>query len=355
MKGGYLLRTASINDTTLDLTGDINCTTSLVIIGSPSPITYLKFNNVTVPTTVDNHGLLSGIVPFTIPKFIIPILTDLQWKLIDSLPEIQPTYDDSLWPNANKTSSNNPRKLTTPTSLYASDYGFNTGTLLYRGYFIARGNETAFFIETQGGTAFAHSIFLNSTFLGSWPGTSIHANYNQTLTLPSLQAASKYIITIVIDNMGLDENGVVGADEMKTPRGILRYSLSGRQPEAITWKLTGNLGGEVYRDKTRGPLNEGGIFAERQGYHLPLPPSADWKERKPTENLTDVGIAFYTTNFHLDLPIGYDIPLAFEFTNVTTGGRPTQFRSQLYVNGWQFGKYGTLLPLPSPFPAINAS
>ena len=355
MKGGYLLRTASITGTTLDLTGDINCTTSLVIIGSPSTITSLKFNNATVPTTVDKHGVLSGIVPFAPPKITLPTLTDLQWKYIDSLPEIQPTYDDSLWPDANQTSSNNPRKLTTPTSLYASDYGFNTGTLLYRGSFTARGNETVFFIETQGGTAFAHSIFLNSTFLGSWPGISINANYNQTLPLPSLHAGAKYIITIVIDNTGLDENGKVGTDEMKTPRGILRYSLSGRQPEAITWKLTGNLGGEAYRDKIRGPLNEGGIYAERQGYHLPLPPSTDWKEGKPTKGLKDAGIAFYTTTFHLDLPIGYDIPLAFEFTNVTTGGRPAQFRTQLYVNGWQFGKYGTLYSSIPFFPALNAN
>ena len=342
MKGGYLLRTASIINTTLDLIGDINRTTSLVIIGSPSPIAALKFNNVTVTTTVDKHGVISGIIPFTLPNFTLPTLTDLQWKYIDSLPEVRPTYNDSLWPNANQTVSNNPRKLTTPTSLYASDYGFNTGILLYRGHFTAIGNETTFFIETQGGTAFAHSIFLNSMFLGSWPGTSINANYNQTLPLRSIRPGAKYIITIVIDNMGLDENGVVGADKMKNPRGILRYSLSGREPEAITWKLTGNLGGETYRDKIRGPLNEGGLFAERQGYQLPLPPSVGWKEGNPTEGLTDAGIAFYTTNFNLDLPIGYDIPLAFEFTNVTTGGRPSQFRSQLYVNGWQFGKYGTL-------------
>ena len=341
MKGGYLLRTASITNTTLDLIGDINCTTSFAIIASPSPITALNFNHVRVPTTVNSYGVLSGTVPFTPPKLTLPTLTGLQWKYIDSLPEAQPNYNDSLWPNASQTSSNNPRNLTTPTSLYASDYGFNTGTLLYRGYFTAIGNETAFFIETQGGTAFAHSIFLNSTFLGSWPGISIYANCNQTLPLPSLQAGAKHVITIVIDSMGLDENGVVGADEMKAPRGILRYSLSDRRPESITWKLTGNLGGEAYRDKIRGPLNEGGIFAERQGYHLPSPPSTDWKEGKPTEGLTDAGVAFYTTTFPLDLPIGYDIPLAFEFTNVTIGGRPTQFRSQLYVNGWQFGKYGT--------------
>ncbi|KAL8827145.1 MAG: hypothetical protein Q9191_003359 [Dirinaria sp. TL-2023a] len=353
VKGGYLLRTASINNTTLDLTGDINSTTSLVVIGSPSPISALTFNNVTVPTTREKQGLLCATIPFTPPNITLPSLADLRWKYIESLPEIQPTYDDHLWPNANKTASNNPRNLTTPTSLYASDYGFNTGTLLYRGHFTATGNETTFFIETQGGTAFAHSVFLNSTHLGSWPGTSTDANYNQTLSLPPLQPAASHTLTVIVDTMGLDENGKVGTDSMKNPRGILRYSLSDREPDAITWKITGNLGGEAYIDKVRGPLNEGGLFAERQGYHLPSPPSMEWAEGNPIKNGTaGAGIAFYTTNFTLNLPVGWDIPLAFEFTNTTNplNGRPTQFRSHLYINGWQFGKYVNNIGPQTVFP-----
>ena len=50
---------------------------------------------------------------------------------------------------------------------------------------------------------------------------------------------------------------------MKTPRGILDYFLSGHLQRDVTWKLTGNLEGENYVDQVRGPLNEGGMFAER--------------------------------------------------------------------------------------------
>jgi hypothetical protein len=57
--------------------------------------------------------------------------------------------------------------------------------------------------------------------------------------------------------MGFEENGSAGTSDMKTPRGILDYSLSGHDKSDISWKLTGNLGGEDYRDHTRGPLNEG--------------------------------------------------------------------------------------------------
>lgn len=261
-------------------------------------------------------------------------------------------YNDSLWPSASHTTSNNPRNLTTPTSLYASDYGFNTGTLLYRGHFVATGTETSFFIETQGGTAFAHSTFINDQDLGSWPGISTAENYNQTLPLPALSAGEEVVLTIIIDNMGLDENQRVGIDEMKNPRGILRYDLAGCDPGAIGWKITGNLGGEDYRDKIRGPLNEGGLFAERMGYHLPDPPSEKRSDGSPFDGLKGAGISFYTTTVELDLPYGYDIPLAFEFTNTTSddGTGPAEFRSQLYVNGYQFGKYGTFPLYPvSPY------
>ena len=133
---------------------------------------------------------------------------------------------------------------------------------------------------------------------------------------------------------------------MKTPRGILSYSLSGHTATDISWKITGNLGGENYIDKTRGPLNEGGLYAERQGYHLPDPPSSGWVASKPTDGLSGAGVYFYTTNFELDLPAGYDVPLSFQFTNSTTSGTAVEnYRSQLYVNGYQFGKYGMSLRL----------
>ena len=65
--------------------------------------------------------------------------------------------------------------------------------------------------------------------------------------------------------MGFDENGAVGSDSMKAPRGILDYALAGRAQADVAWRLTGNLGGERYADRARGPLNEGGLFGERQG------------------------------------------------------------------------------------------
>jgi len=46
--------------------------------------------------------------------------------------------------------------------------------------------------------------------------------------------------------MGNDEHYYPGDGyantDMRTPRGILNYTLAGRPANAISWKLTGNLG-----------------------------------------------------------------------------------------------------------------
>ena len=54
---------------------------------------------------------------------------------------------------------------------------------------------------------------------------------------------------------------------------LLDHSLSSMAQSDVTWKMTGSLGEEQYRDLARGLRNEGATFAERQVYHLPHPPS----------------------------------------------------------------------------------
>ena len=343
VKAGYLMRSVTIDGQTLGLTGDINQTTTLEAVGAPASVSALAFNGETVTSTQNSYGVIVGNVTFNAPELSLPALLNLTWKYIDSLPEIQGTYDDSAWTSADLTTTNNPRNLTTPTSLYGSDYGYNTGNLLFRGHFVATGTESTLTLNLQGGTAFGFSVWLNQTFLGSWPGAYVDEDYNQTLTLPSLSAGQAAVVTILQDQMGFDEDGEVGTDQMKTPRGILSYSLAGASPPPdISWKITGNLQGENYVDKARGPLNEGGLYAERQGFHLPSPPNSGWTLGKPTDGLTSPGVNFYTTSFDLDIPAGYDIPLSFQFTNNTADGSSalTSYRAQLYVNGYQFGKYG---------------
>lgn len=340
VKAGYLVRTAEISGSALKLTGDINATTDIEIIAAPSTLSSLFFNDEKVKTKTIN-GRLQGRMNFVRPHIELPDLKSQKWHFVDSLPEIQPGYDDSQWTPCNHTHSYNPRNLTTPTSLYSSDYGYSAGSLIYRGEFTANGSETTFYLLTEGGYGYGHSVWLNSVYLDSWAGSGSYMLYNQTLALSDLKAGEEYIITVLIDHLGNDENFPANTELMKDPRGLIDYSLNGRDKEAISWKITGNLGGEQYRDHSRGPFNEGGFYAERQGFHLPGAPVNEWKPQSPFAEITQPGVGFWATSFDLDLPVGYDIPLSVQFTNSTVKDSSiAKFRSELFVNGWQFGKYG---------------
>ena len=365
-KAGYLLRTATRSGKSLYLTGDLNTTSSLEILAGARNVKNVHFNGEKLHLTRASHGRLAATLEYSPPSLQIPDLAKLRWKHIDSLPETKPEYDDSAWIVAENAETNNTVRdepagnvfsLKTPTSLIASDYGFHTGSLIYRGHFTANGNESSLYLSTTGGLAFGHSVWINETYIGSWIGNSTARSYNQTLDFPSalsLQADKTYIITVVIDHMGMETNWSPGLDFMKTPRGIIDYNLSGHPQSDIIWKLTGNLGGENYLDQTRGPLNEGGFYGERQGYHLPAPPTESWKRGSPLKGIKKAGIALYSASFDLDVPEGYDVPMSFVFGNSTTSPQP--YRAQLYVNGWQFGKYSKWQPSPSSLePSLDLS
>ncbi|PMD45496.1 glycoside hydrolase family 35 protein [Hyaloscypha variabilis F] len=353
VKAGYLLRSAIIIDKSLRLIGDVNATTEIEVIATPTEVTDIWYNGQLFKATNSSTGNLLASVDFTPPDIILPDFTTLDWKYIDSLPEVQSSYDDSNWTPLTHTATNNPWNITTPTSMYASDYGFHTGSLIYRGHFTSNSNESSFFVNITGGDGFGHSIWLDSTFLGSWFGNGSDQSALQTVSLPSLSPGTSHILTVLIDHMGQDEEAP-GTDQIKHPRGITDYLLSGHAQSDINWKMTGNLGGEQYLDLARGPRNEGAMFAERMGYHLPNPPSQDWKTSNPiSDGIQTAGVGFYTTTFELNVPVGWDIPMNFVFNSSTsqnlerTGGN---HRVQFFVNGFQFGKYVNNLGPQTAFP-----
>lgn len=349
VKAGYLVRTAFMKKGNLHLTADFNATTPIEVIGAPSSAKHLYINDEKVEHEVNEHGFWTGNVEYSAPEIKLPSLKDLDWKYVDSLPEIKADYDDSAWTVADKpTTENTHRALDTPTSLYSSDYGFHTGYLIYRGHFDAAGNETTVSLHTQGGAAFGTSAWLDGTYLGSFQGNPAKSDIKETYKLPKLAKGRSYVLTVVIDNLGLHQNWTPGMDEMKAPRGILNYDLSGRDPSSVTWKLTGNLGGEDYRDKVRGPLNEGGLYIERQGFHQPQPPSEHWRPTSPLRGISEPGIGFYSAKLDLDIPKGWDVPLYFNFKNTTS--TPNVYRTQLYVNGYQYGKYTNNIGPQTSYP-----
>lgn len=347
MNAGYLVRYAYTQGDELHLSADFNATTNVEIIGAPKSAKKLFVNGAEYPVQQNAHGFWTANVEYKAPKIELPDFSKTSWKYADSLPEIKASYDDSAWVKADHTYTNNTvYPLSTPVSLYASDYGFNTGTLVYRAHFVANGNEKDFSVETTGGEGFGSSVWLNGTFLGSWTGSAAAVSHSSTYSLPALKAGSPYTLTIVVANTGLEEDWVVGSETMKAPRGILNFDLSGREQIDLTWKLTGNLGGEDYVDLTRGPLNEGGLYAERQGWHQPYPPSNGWQTSSPLDGVSEAGVGFYTTSFKLDLPEGYDIPMYIAFGNSGNSA----YRVQFYINGYQFGTFVPQLGPQTHFP-----
>ncbi|KAK1499689.1 glycosyl hydrolase family 35 [Colletotrichum tamarilloi] len=357
VNGGYLVRSISIQDGTLRVQADFNRTTEIEIIGVEPEFTKLEVNGKQLDHTTNNLTNWIANPAFAGAAPTVPDLKSLNWTFIDSLPEIRAGYDDSAWPLADhKTTNNTIANLTTPVSLFASDYGFHAGTLVFRGYFTSTGTEDKLDITTQGGSAFASSVWLNDTFIGSFANGPDAAGDNASnYTLANLTAGATYVLTVLVDTTGLEENFVIPADVMKTPRGIMDYSItspSGAQTNVTTWKITGNLGGEGYADRARGPLNEGGLFIERQGYHLPSPPeSALNTQRSPFEGTDVPGVAFYAAKLDLQIPAtDLDVPLSFVFDDIAASNGTGAYRAILYVNGFQYGRYVSNIGPQTRFP-----
>lgn len=208
--------------------GVINATTDLEIIYEPTGnVNSLLFSGKEV-SCHDQSGRLTGTVAFKAPSVPVIDFSRQSWKYIDSLPEVLSNYDDSKWTVCDHKTTTNPiLPLLTPTSLYASDYEYHTGSLIYRGHFTAHGAESNVYLNVSGGTGFGHSVWLGSTFLGSWLGNGANATWNQTLEFPSkLQQGKKHILTVLIDHMGQDEEAP-GTDAIKARRGLLNYKLAG--------------------------------------------------------------------------------------------------------------------------------
>lgn len=93
------------------------------------------------------------------------------------------------------------------------------------------------------------------------------------------------------------------------------------------------------------------------GWHLPGAPAdpatkeAGWKTRSPLEEgVSGVDVGFFVAKFELKVPEGWDVPVSFVFGNGTTPREKENYRIQLFVNGWQMGKYVANLGPQSKFP-----
>ena len=90
----------------------------------------------------------------------------------------------------------------------------------------------------------------------------------------------------------------------------------------------------------RGLFNEGGLYGEREGWHLPGFDTSAWPARALSAGLPSrtPGVGFFVTTFDLDVPAGVDAMFSFVFDNGTATPPAQDYRALLFVNGWPYGK-----------------
>uniref|UniRef100_A0A8H7XSU3 Beta-galactosidase domain-containing protein n=1 Tax=Psilocybe cubensis TaxID=181762 RepID=A0A8H7XSU3_PSICU len=302
--GPYLVRSAAVINDTLALAGDLNGTTTIKAIVPPN-VEKITWNSQLLTSSKNSSGLISAIAQSSFPSPAIPPLPTLtRWKVSGSLPEISPDFDDSGFATGSQTTTNytNLPVLAGDKVLYSQQYGFYGGNLIFRGHFNATGQETAIQTTVQFGFAGGYSAWLNGVFLGSSQGNST--------------------VSFTTD----------------------------------TWK-----GGAANTPDTfRGYLNEGGLYAERVGAHLPDFPDASWADGTPLTGggVKGAGVNFFRTTFDLRVPAGIDMPVRL---SITPSAITSNFRAQIYLNGWQIGKYinnigpQTLFVLPAGILRRNST
>ncbi|KAF8443138.1 glycoside hydrolase family 35 protein [Boletus edulis BED1] len=346
--GPYLVRNATISGSKLTLRGDLYEGVRLIVI-APESINAITWNG--IPVSADfaaaaaitqQGGFSMHIYPSASATGIVaPQLTN--WKYANSLPETEPDFSDADWTIANHMETNLPFKpyYGDGRVLYGCDYEYCENIVLWRGHFTSTEDTKSVNLSINGGEAFAASVWVNDVFLNTSYGNStnnqnILEETDETFYFPpdSLLYNGDNVITILQDNMGLNENGEDNVDEEKSPRGVRGFMLNtGGFGE---WKVQGKVGGySNYPDKVRGVLNEGGLYGERLGWHLPGYDTSSWEARDLSEGLPNAtaGVGFFVTTFELNISEELDVPMSFTFDQ---SFQP--YRAQLYVNGWMMGK-----------------
>jgi beta-galactosidase GanA len=324
VRGPALVRTASGSGTTLALTGDTSATGEVEVFAKATTVTWNGRQVRTQATASGSRlGTLGGPAPLTLPA-----LTG--WRQMAESPEAAPGFDDSGWRVADAMTTNS---VTAPASLpvlFADDYGFHHGDVWYRGRFRGNGTETGLSLSTITGRAGTWSVWLNGQFLGSTSAGQ------QTFAFPAgaVRNGADNVVSVLVENMGHNEDYNSG-DSHKEARGLTGARLTGSPLSTITWRIQGNRGGETPVDAVRGPMNNGGLFGERAGWSLPGFPDSSWAPvRLPAADPTP-GVSWYRTTVRLDLPRKQDTSIGLRIDDDPA----RHYRAQIFVNGWQLGRY----------------
>jgi beta-galactosidase GanA len=341
VSGPELVRSATLREAVLELTGDTTTASPLEVWG-PRYVGVVLWNGRPVATSRTSAGSIAARSPLAAPPAVtLPVLDG--WKYATENPESEPGFDDSGWTVASKTTSNSatPVPAGQPV-LFTDDYGFHYGDVWYRGTWTATAGATSVAISYQTGQVGMFLAWLDGQFLGSGEipaptaSQSTVQGWTGTVTLPipaAGQDAGDHVLAVLVRPMSHQEDG--GANNaFKQALGLTAVTFAGATP-AVTWRIQGTLGGETPRDHLRGPLNNGGLYGERSGWSLPGFPDRHWADVSLPNADPRPGVAWYRATFRLHLPEGIDASLG-----LTISDDPAKsYRAQIFLNGWNVGQY----------------
>jgi beta-galactosidase GanA len=270
--GPYLVRSVALYGDTVNLTGDLNGATTLEVF-APASVNRITWDGRPVNAQRTSYGTLTASLDGPAPVQL-PNLTN--WKFQFESFERNADFDDSHWIVANRGTTNNPNPPGSLPVLYEDDYGFHHGDVWYRGHFTATGNETGINLDGEGGIYGIYSVWLNGAFLGTQPT----GPYTFSFPPSVLKKGQDNVVSVLVMNMGHNESYSPynnGANSTYDPRGLTTAVLQGNTNAVLTWRIQGNLGGEMLWDPARGPFNNGGLYGERYGWYLPFLNDFDWQ------------------------------------------------------------------------------
>ncbi|WEF35451.1 beta galactosidase jelly roll domain-containing protein [Pseudoduganella chitinolytica] len=342
-----LLRGAAYADGRLDLTGDTSIASPLELWGSTAQ--HATFNGAALALAAQPDGSLRA-APVPGPATVrLPDLAAQRWlRRMDSV-EAQPGFDDSGWVRADARPSA-AQTWTTPErgqdTLAMSDYGFHHGDVWYRGHVqVADPSTDQLELFYGGGGAGMLQVWVDGRYVGQheldtgrqFPETTDSARFALGRLAPG-----KHVIAVMVRNNSHNWD-LMADDAHREARGLIAASLTSkggrRFAVPIAWRLQGNLGGEAIADPVRGPMNNGGLHGERQGWHLPGAPADGWRTSAPTAAPPAPGTYWLRTSFALDLPRGHDVQLGLAFGDTDRPRSARENRALLFVNGWNMGQF----------------
>lgn len=86
------------------------------------------------------------------------------------------------------------------------------------------------------------------------------------------------------------------------------------------------------------PFTLASLFNCGTGAHLPNFDASHWnRSGTPYTGISKAGIQAYRTTFNLNIPADVDIPIALKVTRTPS----SSYRSMIFINGWQFGRFNS--------------